>query len=214
MRFEAKGVEYRYSARTPWILRGVDFRMDAGERVALIGPSGCGKSTLATVLAGYLRPSSGAVLWDGQPLPARGYLPVQLIGQHPELQVNPRWKLSRTLREGWQPEAGLLERMGIEAAWLDRWPAELSGGELQRFCIARALGPATRLLVCDEISTMLDMVTQAQIWNTLLRISEERGMGLLVITHNRPLAERVCGRIVSFAEIAPFFNEPDFPDML
>ena len=74
----------------------------------------------------------------------------------------------------------------------DRMPHELSGGELQRFCIARALNPQTRILICDEITTMLDVVTQAQIWEVIMDLAEERGMGVLVITHNAYLAERLC----------------------
>ena len=89
--------------------------------------------------------------------------------------------------------------MGIEKAWLTRWPSELSGGELQRFCIARALSPQTKILVCDEITTMLDVITQAQVCNVLIDITEERKMGMVVITHNIELANRVCTRIVEVA---------------
>ncbi|MDR0519859.1 MAG: ATP-binding cassette domain-containing protein [Clostridiales Family XIII bacterium] len=200
MKIEARGVSFRYSAHSPLILNGVDLEIEAGERVALTGPSGCGKSTLAKLLAGYLKPTAGEVLWDGKPLPKSGYMPVQLIGQHPELAVNPRWKMSRILNECWTPDHAFLERMGIEKEWLSRWPAELSGGELQRFCIARVLGPPTKFLVCDEISTMLDAITQAQIWEVLLRVSQEQGIGLLVITHSLPLAEKVCDRVVEVSE--------------
>ena len=175
--------------------------LEAGERAALVGPSGCGKSTLASILAGYERPESGEVLWEGKPLQKTGYCPVQMIGQHPEQAVNPRWKMEKILRECWNPEEELLRRMGIEKSWMTRWPIELSGGELQRFCIARILGPETKFLICDEISAMLDVITQAQIWRILLEEAERRKMGMLVITHNRALAERVCSRIVLLEEI-------------
>ncbi|MDR0596629.1 MAG: ATP-binding cassette domain-containing protein [Clostridiales Family XIII bacterium] len=197
MRIEVRGVSFRYSPKSPLILDGANLSVSAGERVALTGPSGCGKSTLAKLMAGYLKPTAGEVLWDGRPLPKSGYMPVQMISQHPELAVNPRWKMSRILNECWTPSPELLRRMGIESEWLSRWPAELSGGELQRFCIARAIGPGTRVLICDEISAMLDAITQAQIWETLLDISKERGIGLLAITHNTPLAEKVCDRVVA-----------------
>lgn len=95
----------------------------------------------------------------------------------------------------------LLDRMGIERSWLTRWPAELSGGELQRFCIARALSLQTRFLICDEITTMLDVITQAQIWKLLLEISEERQLGMVVITHNMALADQVCTRIIQLPEL-------------
>lgn len=201
MQLRAENISFRYDRKSPWILKNVDLTLDAGERVALTGPSGCGKSTLSMILAGYLEPTEGQVLLDGKPLPTRGYSPVQLIYQHPEQAVNPRWKMERTLKECWEPDEELLKAMGIESEWLKRWPSELSGGELQRFCIARVLGPQTRFLVCDEITTMLDVITQAQIWELLLERASERDLGMAVVTHNMALAEKVCSRIVSLPEI-------------
>ena len=201
MQLRAENISFRYNNKSPWILKNVDLTQDAGERVALTGPSGCGKSTLSKILAGYLEPTEGQVLLDGKPLPTRGYSPVQLIYQHPEQAVNPRWKMERTLKECWEPDEELLKEMGIESEWLKRWPSELSGGELQRFCIARVLGPQTRFLVCDEITTMLDVITQAQIWKLLLERAHERDLGMAVVTHNMALAEKVCSRIVSLPDI-------------
>ena len=77
-------------------------------------------------------------------------------------------------------------------------PNELSGGELQRFCIARALNPNTRILICDEITTMLDVITQAQVWRAIVARARENGMGVIAITHNLELANRICDRIVEF----------------
>ena len=201
MQLRAENISFRYDRKSPWILKNVDLTLDAGERVALTGPSGCGKSTLSKILAGYLEPTEGQVLLDGKPLPTRGYSPVQLIYQHPEQAVNPRWKIERTLKECWEPDEELLKEMGIESEWLKRWPSELSGGELQRFCIARVLGPQTRFLVCDEITTMLDVITQAQIWELLLERASERDLGMAVVTHNMALAKKVCSRIVSLPDI-------------
>ncbi|MEI3518089.1 MAG: ATP-binding cassette domain-containing protein [Clostridia bacterium] len=201
MQLRAENISFRYDRKSPWILKNVDLTLDAGERVALTGPSGCGKSTLSKILAGYLEPTEGQVLLDGKPLPTRGYSPVQLIYQHPEQAVNPRWKMERTLKECWEPDEELLKEMGIESEWLKRWSSELSGGELQRFCIARVLGPQTRFLVCDEITTMLDVITQAQIWELLLERASERDLGMAVVTHNMALAEKVCSRIVSLPDI-------------
>ncbi len=201
MQLRAENISFRYNNKSPWILKNVDLTIKTGERVALTGPSGYGKSTLSKILAGYLEPTEGQVLLDGKPLPTRGYSPVQLIYQHPEQAVNPRWKMERTLKECWEPDEELLKEMGIESEWLKRWPSELSGGELQRFCIARVLGPQTRFLVCDEITTMLDVITQAQIWKLLLERAHERDLGMAVVTHNMALAEKVCSRIVSLPDI-------------
>ncbi len=201
MQLRAENISFRYNNKSPWILKNVDLTIETGERVAFTGPSGCGKSTLSKILAGYIKPTEGQVLLDGKPLPTRGYSPVQLIYQHPEQAVNPRWKMERTLKECWEPDEELLRAMGIESEWLKRWSSELSGGELQRFCIARVLGPQTRFLVCDEITTMLDVITQAQIWELLLERASERDLGMAVVTHNMALAEKVCSRIVSLPDI-------------
>ncbi|MDR2615972.1 MAG: ATP-binding cassette domain-containing protein [Oscillospiraceae bacterium] len=200
MLLEAKALVFGYE-RGKNILNGASLKIDQGERVALVGPSGCGKSTLAQLLAGNLTPRSGEVLLGGAPLPQKGFCPVQLIYQHPEKAVNPRWKLGDTLAEAWMPSDDFLSSLGIEKSWLGRYPAELSGGELQRFCIARALAPETRFLIADEVSTMLDVITQAQIWELLLRVSIEREIGLLAVTHSRALAERVCTRVAEFEEL-------------
>jgi len=200
MRIEAKNISFRYN-KGPWILRNVSLSVEVGERVGLIGPSGYGKSTLSKILAGYEIPIEGEVLFDGKPLPNRGYCPVQLIYQHPEKAVNPRWKMRDTLYEAWKPDDEFLKEIGIEKEWLNRWPSELSGGELQRFCIARALGPNIKFLIADEMSTMLDVITQAQIWNLMLRIVKKNNLGMLVVTHNEELAKRVCTRIVDLRDI-------------
>jgi peptide/nickel transport system ATP-binding protein len=200
MLLEAKNIKFGYN-KSRLILNGVNFGIEYGERVALIGPSGCGKSTLSQILAGYLKPKSGEVLFDSKPLPRKGFCPVQMVYQHPEKAVNPRWKLRSTLMEAWMPNAEFLEEMGIAPEWLDRYPAELSGGEMQRFCVARALAPQTKFIIADEMSTMLDVITQAQIWELMLRQIKQRNIGLLAVTHSMELAERICTRIVRFEEL-------------
>lgn len=201
MLLEVKNISYRYNKSSKWILKDVSFKIDSKERVALVGPSGYGKSTLSKIISGYIKPDEGEILWDGKPIPKKGYCPIQMIYQHPEQSVNPRWKMGKTLNEGWNVDNDLLKEIGIEKSWLNRWPNELSGGELQRFCIARVLGPETKFLVCDEISTMLDVITQAQIWNLLLKISEKNDLGMLVVTHNIELAKRVCNKIIELPKI-------------
>lgn len=200
MQLEAKNITFSY-IRKRKILDNISLSIDAGERVALVGPSGCGKSTLSQILAGYQKPDSGEVLFEGRPLHEKSYCPVQLIYQHPEKAINPRWKLGRTLTEAWEPDEAFLDEMGIEREWLNRYPTELSGGEMQRFCIARAMGPETKFVIADEMSTMLDVVTQAQIWELMLHVVEKRNMGMLVVTHNPLLAERICTRIIEFDKL-------------
>ena len=202
MQLKADNISFRYNDKSPWVLRNVNFTVESADRIALVGPSGYGKSTLSKILSGYLKPTEGKVLLNGGLLPEKGYSPVQMVYQHPEQAVNPRWKMDKTLNECWKPDQNLLDSMGIEKEWLKRWPSELSGGELQRFCIARVLGPDTKFLICDEISTMLDVITQAQIWQLVLEISEERNIGLVVVTHNMALAEKVCNKIVRLPEIS------------
>jgi len=201
MQLKADNISFRYTENSPYILDGINLTVESGERVGLVAPSGYGKSTLAKILAGYRMPNEGAVLLDGKPLPTSGYCPVQMIYQHPEQAVNPRWKMGKVLTESWQPDDELLRKMGIEKSWLTRWPGELSGGELQRFCIARVLGPETKFLICDEITTMLDVITQAQIWHLLMEICDERNLGMIIITHNMALAKKVCTRIVDLTTL-------------
>ena len=195
MRLEAKNVSFRYDRREPLVLENCSLSVESGERLALFAPSGYGKSTLAKLLAGYIEPSSGEILLDGKLLPKKGVCPVQLIYQHPERAINPRWRLRRVLEESGELRMDMLGAFGIEEAWLDRFPRELSGGELQRFCVARALMSGAEFLICDEISTMLDVITQAQIWNVVLEEAQKRNMGVVAVTHNMHLARRIATRV-------------------
>ena len=198
---ECQNVSFRYNSGA-WILKHINLQIFSGERVGLIAPSGYGKSTLSRLLAGYEKPLAGKILWKGKPFPETGYCPVQMIYQHPEKALNPRWRLKDSLYEAWNPDDALLKELQInKKLWLNRFPNELSGGELQRFCVARVLSPKTEFIIADEMSTMLDAITQAQIWSVLLKKVKERNLGLLVITHNTALAEKLCTRIVNLKEL-------------
>ena len=197
MSLEGKNLTFGYRKKGR-VLDQISLTLEPGERLGLAGPSGRGKTTLCKLLAGYERPGGGGVLLDGRPLDTyRGLCPVQMIWQHPETAVDPLLKLKDSVFEAGPVREGLMEALHIQPGWLERYPAELSGGELQRFCIARALAPGVKYLLCDEITAMLDPITQAQIWNVLLAQAEQRQLGLLIVSHDSALLERLCTRMQS-----------------
>lgn len=197
MILEAKNLSFRYEESGRKILDQFSLQVDSSERVGILAPSGFGKTTLCKILAGYEEPETGTVLMDGKSLYSyKGYCPVQMIWQHPEQAVNPRLRMRNVFEEGDQVETELIKKLGIEPDWMNRFPTELSGGELQRFCIARALGKRTRFLLADEISTMLDLITQSQIWHFLMEETQRRGIGMIVVSHSPELVGKVCTRVV------------------
>ena len=197
MILEVRNLSFRYENKGRQILEQFSLQADSNERVGIAAPSGFGKTTLCKLLAGYEQPESGEILLDGELLQSyKGYCPVQMIWQHPEQAVNPRLRMRAVFEEGDQVDQALMEKLGIETDWLNRFPTELSGGELQRFCIARALGKRTRFLLADEISTMLDLITQSQIWHFLIEETQRRGIGMIVVSHDSELVEKVCTRVV------------------
>lgn len=204
MTLEAKNLTFRYPRQKgPSPLEGVSLALSSGERLGLSAPSGQGKTTLCRLLAGWERPNSGQVLLDGVPLSRyRGFCPVQLLWQHPEEAVDPLLKLGSTLGEAGPADRAVLDALGVQDSWLERFPSELSGGELQRICVARAMRPGLRFLLCDEVSAMLDLITQARLWRFLLDQAQARGLGLLVVSHDSSLLEKVCQRVVSWEELS------------
>ena len=203
MRLEARDISFKYGEGTRQILNHVTLTVEAGEKVGIMDPSGYGKTTLCKILAGYEKPDQGEVLLDGTPIRAfRGYSPVQMVWQHPELSVNPKRRLRTVTAEGdWSFEdtgerARIEAELGIRDEWKERFPVEVSGGELQRFCIARALGRRTKLLIADEMTTMLDLITQGQIWDFVLMELKRRDIGMIAVSHSPELLEKVCDRVV------------------
>src|SRR5699024_4492904 len=146
---------------------------------------------------------------DGTPYPITGVHPVQLVWQHPEQAVNPRWRMKQVLEETAHLDQQLLFTFGIDDAWLRRFPSELSGGELQRFCLVRALSRRTKYLGADEITTMLEAITKAQIWHAGLQLVKERNLGVLAISHDKQLLNRVSDRVIDFNSLVHHTGELD-----
>lgn len=203
MKLEIKDVTFRYKKDGDEILNNFSLSLSSNERVGIFAPSGFGKTTLCKIIAGYLKPEKGKVFLDSKPLSSyKGYCPVQLIWQNPELALNPRLPMKYAIAEGDNVEEGIAEKLGIEKSWMERFPGELSGGEMQRFCIARVLGERTKFILADEITTMMDPISRSQIWNFLIEETQKRDIGLIAVSHNRPLLDKICTRQIDLTEIA------------
>ena len=195
---KAEKVSFSYGSHE--ILKNLNFEMNNEQVIGLFGDSGSGKSTLCKILTGFIKEFEGSVTVNGQKH-KEGYNSIQLIYQHPEKVMNPRWKMKDVLEESWMPDDNILNEFGIKKEWFKRYPSELSGGELQRFSILRALNPKTKFIIADEISTMLDAVTQVQIWDSLLTVARQNKVGVLVVSHDKKLLKRICDKIVYLADI-------------
>lgn len=180
--------------------QNLTFSVSAGESIGIYAPSGTGKTTLGRVLAGWQKPTAGRVLLDGQPLPVNDYCPVQLVPQHPELTFNPWRNVGDSVHDAWYPDGETIRRLHINPEWLTRRPGQLSGGELARIALLRALDPRTRFLIADEITAQLDPAIQRDIWAYLLEICPARPLGMLVISHQYALLQQVCAKALPVAQ--------------
>lgn len=192
MKLKAENVSFKYPSAKNYLLKDVSLELDNSKIMGLIGDSGSGKSTLCKILSGYVTKYEGNVLFDGNPLPKKGFKPIQLIYQHPEKVMNPKWKMKQVLEESWEVSDDMLAEFGIQKSWLTRFPQELSGGELQRFSVLRSLNPKTQFLIADEMTTMLDAITQVQILDSVLKIVKQRKMGFLLVSHDMDLVDTIC----------------------
>lgn len=181
--------------QTLW--RDFSFSLARNERLGISAPSGFGKTTLGRVLAQWQAPTGGSILFEGQPLPTQGYCPIQLVPQHPEKSFNPYRSVGASLHDAWQPDADWLERLSIKPQWLARRPNELSGGELARIALLRALDPRTQVLIADEITAQLDAHLQKEIWQYLIQLSQERPLAMVIFSHNKALLEKVCTSVLT-----------------
>ena len=194
----------------------VSFEIDKGKCLGLIGESGSGKSTIAQIIAGFETADEGRVFFNDKecridkPDFASRY-GMQLIFQNPESSLNPRMKVREILFEAARYLSDLskeqmeerakevLSQVHLPDKYLGRYPYELSGGECQRVAIARALMLSPGLLICDEITSALDVLVQAQIMDILKELKEE-GISILFITHDLSLAEEICDEILVLKE--------------
>ena len=201
----------------------VSLALPCGSRVGLVGPSGAGKSTLVQVMAMLLAPDSGSVTIDGDRVRTWGVRcsrelrhRVQLIFQAPRMSVDPRLRVGAVILEplaasgilpsGADERSALLQtwatRVGLTSDLLERFPHEVSEGQLQRACLARALVVTPRYLICDELSSMLDVSTQAALLEVIGEIQGERELGVLLITHDRVLADAWCQEIADIRQLS------------
>lgn len=181
-----------------WLWRNFNLQIAAGEVVGIQAPSGYGKTTLGRVLAGWQAADEGEILYQGQPLPSKGYSPIQLLPQHPEQTFNPVRRIADSIHDAWHPPVEWLERLAIDPEWLQRRPDQLSGGELARLALLRALGPRTKILIADEATAQLDSNCQALIWHTILGLCREKKLSLLVFCHDNALMTCVCQRVIGY----------------
>ncbi|MFB7573762.1 ABC transporter ATP-binding protein [Streptomyces sp. NPDC093064] len=214
---ELRAITAGYDRRNPAV-RDVSLAVAPGEAVGLLGPSGCGKSTLARVAALLHRPDSGAVLLDGEsvrgwrhraPRPQRTAFGV--VFQQPRLSADPRLTLTDLIAEplratGRRAEVRervteLAGRVGLTPDLLGRRPHEVSDGQLQRACLARALVLRPRWLICDEMTAMLDASTTAALVAVVEDYRAATGAGLLAVGHDRTLLHRWCDRTVHWGTL-------------
>ena len=211
---EARGLTKRFRSREEGkrsftAVDNASLSLCAGETLGLLGESGSGKSTLGQMLVGLIRPDEGTILYRGQPLPFpfKGVprQKIQILFQHPEVSFNPQLTLRQSLSEPFRLRgkpvtdealAECISRFGLYPEHLERRPGALSGGELQRAALARILVMEPEFILLDEPTSMLDVITQAQIVDFLRRYREEHGTSYLFITHSTSLAEQVCHRII------------------
>jgi len=127
MYLNANNISFAYKKNKP-ILQNISISVPNNKVIGLMGDSGSGKSTLCKVMAGYLQNYSGTVTLDDKVIDTKDYYPVQLIFQHPEKTMNPKWKMHKVLSESWNPPPEIMDTFGLKENWLGRWPNELSGG--------------------------------------------------------------------------------------
>ena len=192
---------------------GASISLQKGKTLGLLGQSGSGKSTLGQMMVGLLKPDSGELFFHGKLLsyPIRGQVRrrIQILFQHPEVSFNPQLTLRQSLVEPFKLMGkpfddgailSVIEPFGLHAEHLARYPGELSGGELQRAALARVTVLEPEMILLDEPTSMLDVITQAQMIDFLRRYQQQHQTAYLFITHSTALAEQFCDEIVKMED--------------
>ncbi len=235
---ETKGLNFRYSntrgrGSEAWILNDLNLSIESKSSVGLVGESGSGKSTLVRILCGLLAHQEGDVTFDGKDItdwlqnePRQLRSRNQIIFQSPRRSFDPRMSIRRSLsqpvraierRKPTDEEmTGWLELVGLSAEVLPRNPHQLSGGQLQRIGVARALSVSPEVLYADEPTSALDVSVQAQVLNLLMKIRADLGLTLVMVSHDLAVISRVCeqvivmkdGRIVDAGPMPEVFANP------
>jgi oligopeptide/dipeptide ABC transporter ATP-binding protein len=216
---------------------GISFSLRQGETLGVVGESGCGKSTLARAVLQLLPKSQGRVVWLGRDLGAQADIrklreEFQIVFQDPLASLDPRMPIGLSIAEplkALEPHLSrahvqdkvraIMQRVGLDPGWINRYPHELSGGQNQRVGLARAMIVGPKMLVCDEAVSALDVSIQAQIVELIRDLQAETGLALIFISHDlsvvRRLSHRVMvlylGRVVELASSAMLYTDPRHP---
>lgn len=208
---QAVGREFRRRGRDPvHALQSLDLEIPAGSRFGVVGESGSGKTTLLRLIAGLDRPTSGRILLDGADVTAAGISGtgrLQVVFQDPMGSLNPRMRIrdivAEPLRAGRRrPDVEIaarvddvLRQVDLDPQVKDRYPHQFSGGQRQRISIARAIAPDPEVLLADEAVSALDVTVRATVLELLDRITAERGLTLVFVSHDLSVIRRVCDRV-------------------
>lgn len=201
-------VSMTYPGEKKPVIHKINLEIKSGETVAVFGKSGSGKSTIGQIMAGILKPTYGTLFFHDQelsiPFPKNSRQKIQILFQHPEVSFNPRMTLLESMKEPFRfrkmefSMEFLLENLkdfGIYEEHLRRKPEALSGGELQRLALARLMFLEPEFLVLDEPTSMLDVISQAQIIQLLTKLQKEKNLGYLFISHDDCLCHQFCHKI-------------------
>ena len=208
---EGKNISKRYRRRDVSVdaLSDVSFVLNEGEILGVVGESGSGKSTLLRQISGLEVPDSGELLLDGKPLGAKrtkeNYRAMQMIFQDAVGSFHPRRKVADSIREtvhnlcggnkepDWQTLCAMVQ-LPLELA--ERYPRDLSGGQCQRFAIARAMAVHPRILLCDEVTSALDVSSQAQVLRLLADLHRSKNMSMIFVSHDLAVVRSICDRVM------------------